>query len=266
MDGPTFFGPGQSVMARQSVEMAIEKQRAPKEGILWGNVQASMAQAERESDNVRRLLQADGMPSWMPDVSRLPPQRPADASMEQLLEHVPIGGTAWLAFGNSGVTEMLMNWVHHVVALGHGWDMVVAAFDTELLLALHARRIPAYNYTGALPATHFRHAPYLFHRMGYLKADCIRLVLETGRHVLVSDSDVAWVADPLPIINELMAEGANIGASTDCLDLDSDRDKTPRPASPVQCGHAPGNTRGAVLNTGVLWFKACAEGISLAKT
>ena len=77
---------------------------------------------------------------------------------------------------------------------------------------------------------------------------------------------MAWVADPLPIINELMAEGANIGASTDCLDLDSDRDKTPRPASPVQCGHAPGNTRGAVLNTGVLWFKACAEGISLAKT
>ena len=73
-----------------------------------------------------------------------------------------------------------------------GPDVVIwwQAFDETLLEALHERRIPAYNYTGALPAEHFRHAPHLFHRMGYLKAECIRLVLETGRHVLVSDSDV----------------------------------------------------------------------------
>jgi hypothetical protein len=25
-----------------------------------------------------------------------------------------VGGHAWLAFGNSGVTEMLFNWGHHV--------------------------------------------------------------------------------------------------------------------------------------------------------
>ena len=25
-----------------------------------------------------------------------------------------MGGHAWLAFGNSGVTEMLFNWCHHV--------------------------------------------------------------------------------------------------------------------------------------------------------
>ena len=180
--GPAFFSAGQSAEARRSVELAIEKQQAPKEGaFLWGNVQATVAQAEKESDNVRRLLQADDMLSWRPDLSKLPPQRPADASMEKLLEHVPRGGTAWLAFGNAGVTEMLLNWAHHVIALGYGWQMVVAAFDEALLLSLHERRIPAYNYTGALPTTHFRHAPYLFHRMGYLKADCIRLVLETGR-------------------------------------------------------------------------------------
>lgn len=63
----------------------------------------------------------------------------------------------------------------------------------------------------------------------------------------------------------MKAEGANICASTDCLDLDADRDKTPRPGSPVQCGHSPGNTHGAVLNTGVLWFRSCEEGISLAR-
>ena len=84
-----------------------------------------------------------------------------------------------------------MNWAEHVIRLGHGWHMVVAAFDLPLLHQLHEHAIPCYNYSGALPATHFRHAPYLFHRMGYLKADCIRLVLQTGRHVLVSDSVIA---------------------------------------------------------------------------
>ena len=65
------------------------------------------------------------------------------------------GGTAWLAFGNSGVTEMLFNWVHHVVALGKSRSLLVAAFDDVLFRSLRAKRIPAYNYTGALPPTHF---------------------------------------------------------------------------------------------------------------
>ena len=75
--------------------MAIDKQREPEGGALWQNVQTSWAQAERESDNVRRLLRSDGMLSWRPDASRLPPQRPSNASMEELLQHVPIGGHAF---------------------------------------------------------------------------------------------------------------------------------------------------------------------------
>ena len=72
---------------------------------------------------------------------------------------------------------------------------------------LRARRIPAYNYSGALPHIHFRGTPFLFHRMGFLKATAIRQVLETGRHVLVSDADVVWVRDPTA---ELEA-GAQLG-------------------------------------------------------
>ena len=36
---------------------------------------------------------------------------------------------AWLTFGNSGVSEMLLNWAHHVLALGLGERMVVARPD-----------------------------------------------------------------------------------------------------------------------------------------
>ena len=73
-------------------------------------------QAVRESENVRGLLQEDGMERWAPNLGADAPCHAANASMVELLAVVPTGGTAWLAFGNSGVTEMLFNWVHHVVA------------------------------------------------------------------------------------------------------------------------------------------------------
>ena len=84
------FSPGQDPIARQSVETAIKHQPTPKEGVLWGAGQSSWAQAERESDNVRRLLQADGMTRWRPDLHKMPPQRPADASMEVVLTLPPV--------------------------------------------------------------------------------------------------------------------------------------------------------------------------------
>ena len=103
---------------------------------------------------MRALLQADGMAKWRADTSKLPPRRPANASMEQLLEHVPRGASAWLAFGNAGVTEMLLNWAHHVIAQGHGWHMVVAAFDLPLLTTLHLHGIPACARHARPRATH----------------------------------------------------------------------------------------------------------------
>ena len=68
----------------------------------------------KESDTVRKILAEDGLPQWRPDPAKLPPQAPVGASMSELLKEVPPGGIAWLAFGNSGVTEMLMNWVPHI--------------------------------------------------------------------------------------------------------------------------------------------------------
>jgi hypothetical protein len=76
--------------------------------------------------------------------------------------------------------------------------------------------------------------------------------------VLVSDSDVVWVKDPLPLLDTLREGGATVGASTDCLDGASDRDKSSRASAAFMCGHSPGNRDGAVFNTGVLWFAAGA--------
>ena len=68
-----------------------------------------------------------------------------------------------------------------------------------------------------------------------------------------------------PLLAEMHALGANMGSSTDCLDVNADRDKSTRATSPVMCGHAPGNRGGAIFNTGVLWFAASEPAINFAK-
>ena len=72
-------------------------------------------------------------------------------------------------------------------------------------------------------------------------------------------------ARPAAEIAELAALGATLGAATDCLDVDADRDKTERPEAPVMCGHAPNSKDGAVFNTGVLWFAADPSSIAFAQ-
>ena len=257
---------GQSAEARAAVQEAL-RQQIPKKGDGRRGGFDDQTNVKRESDTVRNMLRADGLERWRPDPALLPPQAPAGASMEQLLRHVPVNGTAWLAFGNAGVTEMLMNWVYWMLRLGLGKSMVVAAYDEELLADLRLRRIPAYNYTGALPSIHFRGTPFLFHRMGFLKARTIREVLLTGRHVLVSDSDVVWLRDPTAELLALAAAGANLAPATDCINVAADRDKTERKAAPYLCGHSPGSVHtSAVFNTGIIFLASSAATVAFCET
>ena len=246
---------GQSSEARLAVNAALS-QLVPPPGDGRRGGYDNQVNVKRESDTVRRLLREDGLDEWRPDPLLLPPQAPPGASMSELLREVPINGTAWLTFGNAGVTEMLMNWVYWVTKLGLGSQFVVAAYDEELLHTLRSRRIPAYNYTGALPPIHFRGTPFLFHRMGFLKAHTIREVLLTGRHVLVSDSDVVWLRNPASELLALAAAGANLAPATDCINVEADNDKSERAQTFNLCGHTPGARDGAVFNTGIIFLAA----------
>ena len=246
----------QAPEARRAVEIALS-QPIPAKGDGRRGGYDDQRNVKRESDTVRRMLREEGLHEWSHDPQCFPPQQRPGASMAELLRNVPAAhGTAWLAFGNAGVTEMLLNWVFHVCKLGMGFRTVVAAYDAELFATLRERQIPAYNYTGALPHIHFRGTPFLFHRMGYLKAMTIREVLLTGRHVLVSDSDVAWLRDPTAELDALALAGASLAPATDCINVAADKDKTPRPASAYLCGHNPGAKSGAVFNTGVIFLAA----------
>ena len=181
---------------------------------------------KRESDTAAAMLREDGLDQWWPDPSLLPPQLPAGASMAELLHAVPVHGTAWLAFANAGVTEMLMNCAlrdPRASASLLGW---LSRYTTTNCSACCVHAVfPRTPQRRALPRS-TRGTPFLFHRMGFLKARTIREVLLTGRHVLVSDSDVVRLRDPTAELLALANAGANIAPSTDCINVENDRDKT----------------------------------------
>lgn len=135
---------GQATEARRAVATALTQLIPPKGDGRRGGFD-DQRNVKRESDTIRRMLQQDGLAEWRPDPSLLPPQQPAGASMSELLRAVPVGGTAWLAFGNAGATEMLMNWIFWTLKLGLGDRLVIAAYDNALLGYLRERRLPAYN-------------------------------------------------------------------------------------------------------------------------
>ena len=83
--------------------------------------------------------------------------------------------------------------------------------------------------------------------------------LEDQRLLLVQHATYA--------LGELAAPGlgATLAASTDCLDVAADRDKTTRASSPVMCGHNPGNVNQAVFNTGIIFLTATPATIAFCE-
>ena len=71
--------------AMRSVSIALNGLRPPPSSMLAGN--AGSEQAAKESRNVRRILQLNGLQDWMPSLSEGAgaEQLPAGASMESLL-------------------------------------------------------------------------------------------------------------------------------------------------------------------------------------
>ena len=83
--------------------------------------------------------------------------------------------------------------------------MQIGAFDGTALWAMRERGLPAYNISGALPEVHFRHAPYLFHRMGFLKAELIAQV-PTLRIPVLYVSTWKLLFDPLKLSQRLLSD------------------------------------------------------------
>ena len=140
---------------------------------------------------------------------------PLDLSCDRMFEDVirqartEMSRTVTIVESNSGFQPMLDNWLYHVnqVSPSALRSLVIVALDKALESNLRGRGFRVYfddcetdNNTISSQAEGFRTASYnkiVFHKWK-ISLDGLR----TGTNVMLSDADVVWLRDPLPIILE----------------------------------------------------------------
>ena len=193
----------------------------------------------------------------------------------EILGRVPIGRPAFFTVANAAYADLAINWALLLLPLlredgmeGHGF---IAALDDSLASKCVARSLPTLRVglggsdkgLNASGTANFRLKFSAFRAYGVTKADLIAWLIGSGRPVVVSDVDCAWLASPSYLLDQLPE--ADVLAGTDCLDTHEDDDRLRRRAQVVsRCGHHLGSHWGAWFNTGVLGFRATPNAISIA--
>jgi len=178
-----------------------------------------------------------------------------ERTLAQIYRDVDVGGIVWLTFANSAFRDLTLNWVAHLYGLRKERAMAVAALDRPFQQLLLEERLPFFAFDHGMQGD-LRSNVSGFRRLGALKGTLVLSVLRSERHVLLSDVDVVWLADPTPILASL-ARHADVMSATDCLHVTDDERKFPRrPQGTNRCAYNPGNADGhAAFNTGVVYFR-----------
>ena len=148
-----------------------------------------------------------------------------ERTLAEIFVDVPAGGIVWLTFANTAFADFAVNWAAHVYRLQKERHMAIAALDQDFQRRLVGEGLPYFGYdhgrTGDL-----RSSVTEFRRLGALKGALVLQVLRAERHVLLSDVDVIWMADPTSVLAGL-AVHADVMSATDCLHVTGDEAKFP---------------------------------------
>lgn len=168
-------------------------------------------------------------------------------------DEYPRNATVMLTFCNGPYFQLALNWVQHVNLLGLAY--ILAALDDVAQQKCQQHGLHCVFVNAGLNSSNFRN-DYLgqFRKMGAHKPLMVEHLLQMGfSSVILSDTDTAWLRDPQPLFN--MHPEADIMVSTDCLSHRAERLVDNWPYTP-RCGHVPGATCCAALNTGVVVFRS----------
>ncbi|XP_010540709.1 PREDICTED: arabinosyltransferase XEG113-like [Tarenaya hassleriana] len=104
-----------------------------------------------------------------------------------------------VTFGNFAFMDFILNWVKHLTCLGLS-NVLIGALDTKLLEALYWKGIPVFDMGSHLSAADLGWGSASFHKLGREKVILIDAILPYGYELLMCDSDVVWLKNPLPYL------------------------------------------------------------------
>ncbi|KAL8141869.1 hypothetical protein V2J09_014901 [Rumex salicifolius] len=130
--------------------------------------------------------------------SKMPPLKAFRLTKELVEERVK-DNVIIVTFGNFAFMDFILTWVKHLTDLGVS-NLLVGAMDTKLLEALYWKGIPVFDMGSHMSTIDVGWGTPTFHKMGREKVILIDSFLPFGYELLMCDTDMVWLKDPLPYI------------------------------------------------------------------
>ncbi|KAK3032578.1 hypothetical protein RJ639_037342, partial [Escallonia herrerae] len=139
-------------------------------------------------------------PVWEvpPTGSKMPPLK-AFRLTKELVQRRVKDNTIIVTFGNYAFMDFILSWVKHLTDLGLE-NLLVGAMDTKLLEALYWKGVPVFDMGSHMSTIDVGWGSPTFHKMGREKVILIDAILPFGYELLMCDTDMVWLKNPLPYL------------------------------------------------------------------
>nr|CAB3494077.1 unnamed protein product [Digitaria exilis] len=139
-------------------------------------------------------------PIWKPPPrgSRMPSPRAFRLTRDMVAARAR-GGVIVVTFGNYAFLDFILTWARHLTDLGVD-SLLVGAMDTKLLRELYLRGVPVFDMGSGMAPEDAGWGSPTFHKMGREKVHLINTLLPFGYELLMCDTDMVWLKNPLPYL------------------------------------------------------------------
>ncbi|XP_044505460.1 arabinosyltransferase XEG113-like isoform X2 [Mangifera indica] len=138
-------------------------------------------------------------PIWeVPKTKKMPPLKVFRLTKD-LVQQRAEDNVIILTFGNYAFMDFILTWVKHLTDLGLS-NLMVGAMDTKLVEALYWKGVPVFDMGSHMSTLDVGWGSPSFHKMGREKAILIDSVLPFGFELLMCDTDMVWLKNPIPYL------------------------------------------------------------------
>ncbi|KAL2652130.1 hypothetical protein R1flu_020258 [Riccia fluitans] len=145
--------------------------------------------------------------------SELPPRK-AFALRKEIVEFRAKKNVIVVTFANHAFMGFVLSWVKSLTDKGVT-NILVGAMDTELLEDLYWRGVPVFDMGSNMKTFDVGWGTLAFHKMGREKVILVNAFLSLGYELLMCDTDMVWIKDPLPYLERYPA--ADVLTSSDAV-------------------------------------------------
>ncbi|KAI9083878.1 hypothetical protein K1719_034136 [Acacia pycnantha] len=205
---------------------AIYSSKPTVDSFGWFSYPSSLPSVLHQAINFSQSDEGHAVPTpalgpqgaWVKPVWELPPRNKKMPPLEafrltkELVQQRAKDNIIIVTFGNYAYMDFILTWVKHLTDLGLS-NFLVGAMDSELLQALYWEGVPVFDMGHRMSTEDVGWGSPTFHKMGREKVILINSLLPFGFELLMCDTDMVWLKNPLPYIARY--PGADVLTSTD---------------------------------------------------